>query len=156
MQENCFPLFVRMENRKVLLVGAGSVALRRAQGLLNSGAVLTVTAPEIAPGFWELRGTYGRERLEIRERAFTPGSIQGFDLALAATDDAEADLAVWRECREKKIPVNVASDRSLCDFYFPALVCAEDLVIGISSGGTDHGKVRRVSAKLREFFSRES
>ena len=155
MGNKYFPLFVNLEKKKILLIGAGNIALRRARGVLDFGAELTVVAPEIATEFFDLQDQYGKDCLVIVKHGFEPGSIDGFEFVLSATNDRDIDLAVYQECKEKGIPVNVASDQSLCDFYFPALVQEDNIVIGVSSGGDDHGKVRRVSAKIREWMKEQ-
>ena len=51
-------------------------------------------------------------------------------------------------CRKRGIPVNVADDKTLCDFYFPALVLTDDVVIGIGSGGENPGRVKEVRKRI--------
>lgn len=155
MGERYFPLFISMEGKRVLLVGAGTIALRRAKGLLEFGAVLVVTAPEIRTEFYRLQSVYGMERLVLKKAVFSPESVAGMDFVLSATDAAEVDTEVYRVCRERRIPVNIASDQKLCDFQFPALIQHENLVIGVNSGGSDHKKVRQVSEKIREWIMKK-
>ena len=154
MEEKFFPVFISMKNRQIWLIGAGNIALRRAAGLLDFGAVLTVIAPEISAGFYELQRTCGEERLILEKKKFVPGSIpaEGLLFVLSATDDRETDRAVYAECKEKGISVNIASDQTMCDFQFPALIQQENLVIGVNSGGRDHRKVRRISEKIRKWI----
>ena len=75
---------------------------------------------------------------------------RGYELVLTATGDTQADREVWEECKKHRIWVNVASDQALCDFRFPALIEQEGIVAGVNSCDNDHGKVREVSAKIRE------
>ena len=154
-ESNYFPLFIDMSGRRVRMIGAGAIALRRTKGLLDFGAIVTVTAPDIRKEFYELQETCGSNVLILEKKAFETGSISRghADFVLAATDDREVELAVYRECKEKKIPVNIASDQTLCDFQFPALIRQDGLVIGVNSGGGDHRKVRRASAGIREYLS---
>ncbi len=153
MGKKYFPLFISMEQKHILLVGAGSIALRRARGLLDFGAVLTVIAPEIRDEFRILQRQYGKDNLILMQREFLPGEIEAYDFALSATDSREVDSEVYRECKDKKIPVNIASDQRLCDFQFPALIEYDQIVIGVNSGGSDHKKVRNVSADIREVLN---
>lgn len=152
MDNRYFPIFIRMDQKQVLLIGAGNIALRRAKGLLNFGAVLTVIAPRIHPEFVELQKSYGEKSLKLVQREFMPGEIENFDFVLSATDDSQTDVCVCQECKEKKIPVNIASDQTLCDFQFPALIEQDNIVIGVNSGGSDHRKVRSISARIRELL----
>lgn len=149
-----FPLFVELEGKPIALYGAGRIAARRLRGLLRFGAHVTVTAPEISQEVQELAEQYAAQVTVIRMR-YRMGTIPNVMLVLSATDDAQVDRQIYDECREKGIPVNIASDQRLCDFYFPALMEHDGLVVGISSGGTDHGKVKAVSAALREMLAEE-
>lgn len=153
MSEKYFPVFINLEGKKALMVGGGNIAGRRVKGLLAFGAEVTVVAPTVSDQIRVLASQY--DTLRIEERTFAPGEIEGYDVALAATDDPAVDDAVYSESREKHIPVSVASDQSKCDFYFPGLIETEDVVIGVCSGGKNHSKVREVCAKIREWFVQE-
>lgn len=145
-----FPIFINMQNKECLLFGGGVIGARRAAGLLDFGARVTVVAPRIGPGIQKLMEAYP-ERLKIFREAYRPGEICA-DFVFSCTDDKETDLAIYRECKEKAIPVNIASDQSMCDFLFPALAKERNLVVGISSGGRDHKKVRQFAKRLREWM----
>ena len=100
--------------------------------------------------FLQLQQRYGRKRLELIRSPFMHGMTRGYELVLTATGDTQADREVWEECKKHRIWVNVASDQALCDFRFPALIEQEGIVAGVNSCDNDHGKVREVSAKIRE------
>lgn len=150
MNHRYFPFFVDITGKKVLQVGAGNIALRRIESLLRFGADVTVTASEIRMEFLQLQQRYGRKRLELIRSPFMHGMTRGYELVLTATGDTQADREVWEECKKHRIWVNVASDQALCDFRFPALIEQEGIVAGVNSCDNDHGKVREVSAKIRE------
>lgn len=145
-----FPLFVSMSEKKILVFGAGQIAARRIAALLRYGAVVTAAAPQIREELRELQKQYPRQ-LFLEERVYRVGEIQNedADFVLAATNHKEVNAAVCRECHHKEIPVNNASDHTQCDFYFPALVEQEQLVIGVSSMDGDHKKVAQFCARLR-------
>ena len=139
--------------------GGGTVAERRIRSLLDFGAGITVLSPTLTAGLEQLmrdgriiwkKGLYGKD--SGTDAACFPDSVQ---LVLSASDDPGVNEAVFSDCRRRGIPVNCADKKEHCDFYFPALVRSEDLVIGISSGGTDHGRVRRAAERLRGFLARE-
>ena len=171
-KNNYFPVFICMAERNILVYGGGKIALRRVQGLLNFGARIQLRAPEICPELLELKEKYPGQ-LQCEKRSYRPGEISELlqmsrktesgmaktdakiDFVLSAIRDPKADRQIWQECKAFGIPVNIASDQSLCDFQFPALVCQEDLVIGVNSGGKDHAKVRCISAKLRSWIKEQ-
>lgn len=159
MNHNFFPLFLDMTGKKFLVYGAGKIAARRVEVLLGFGALLTLVAKEFMPEMEaviekEKRGDFsqsGGKIVEIRREAYRPGTLdENMDYVLAATDDKEVNLGIYRECRHREMMVNVASDQSLCDFHFPAIVETEDVIIGIASGGSDPARVRDVARRLRE------
>lgn len=87
-----------------------------------------------------------------RERRFEESDLEGMDMVLAATDDPVLNHRITELCKEKSIPVNNASCKKDCDFFFPAILHEDGLTIGVSSGGDDHKKVAETCAKLRRIF----
>ena len=139
-----FPLFVNLSGKKILIVGAGSIALRRAEALSPFGAELMVTAPEGRPEMEKLAAVWNRRRFQEED-------LEGAVLVLAATDDKELNSLVAELCRERGIPVNSCSDRTQCDFYFPGIARRENLVIGVTASGKDHrlaATVGRTASKM--------
>ena len=143
-----FPLFVELEEKPCLIVGGGTVALRKAEKLLCCGARLTAVAPAFAPGWDALAG-----RAALLRRAFCPADVDGQTLVIAATDDAAVNTAVAAQCRDARIPVNTVDDPGNCTFLFPALVRRGALCVGISTGGASPTAAadvrRRIEAALR-------
>lgn len=125
-----FPMFVNLQNAPVLLVGGGTVALRKAEKLLPYGPHITVVSPAIAPELAALPG------LTLCRRAFAESDLQGPPaLVIAATDDASLNHRISALCRAQRIPVNVVDDLAACGFVFPALVQRGRLSVGICTGG---------------------
>lgn len=144
-----FPIFINMAGKKVIIYGGGTIAFRRATALLLYGARVKLFAPAVSDGVKALKKQYP-DSIRIYKRPYD-GTIPEVDFVFSAIDDKQTDLAIYQACKEKGIPVNIASNRSMCDFYFPALVRWEDIVIGISSGGRDTKKAKLVAQKIREF-----
>lgn len=148
MEKAYFPMFMNMEEKTVLVFGAGQIAARRVEVLLRFGCIITLEAPHISP---ELEDVIRGHRITIIKQEYQPGDVpEETDYVLAITDNEEVNDRIYRECRHKEIPVNVASDRSKCDFYFPAIIESEDIIIGITSSGSNHKKVSELAEKLRE------
>lgn len=87
-----------------------------------------------------------------RERCFEESDLERMDMVLAATDDPALNHRITELCRAGNIPVNNASCKEDCDFFFPAILQEDGLTIGVSSGGDDHKKVAEICAKLRRTF----
>lgn len=147
MERPYFPVFIDMTGRIVLIVGAGKIALRRVRILLQFGACIRVIAPHICR---ELKEMEAEGKLRMECRAYQSGDVQGAALVIAATDSREANRQIWEECRMADVPVNVADDKELCDFYFPSVVMTEEAVVGISSGGNDPGKTKEIRRKIEK------
>lgn len=125
-----FPMFVQLKGAEALLVGGGTVALRKAEKLLPYGPHIKVVAPDIIPELAALPG------LTLCRRPFAESDLQGTPaLVIAATDEPALNRNIAALCREKRIPVNVVDDPEACGFLFPALVRRGRLSVGISTGG---------------------
>lgn len=125
-----FPMFVPLEGRRGLIVGGGTVALRKLEKLAPYGASLCVIAPRILS---EIAAMPDVERIE---RRFQPSDMDAdWALVIAATDDPCENHRIAEQCGRRGIPVNVADDPAYCSFIFPALVQRGPLSVGISTGG---------------------
>lgn len=147
-----FPMFVSLEQKKIVVVGAGQIALRRIRTLQSFCSSIRVIARELPKETKEaVRDLQMDGVIELSLKVFEEQDLdEPVDIVLAATDDTQlnADIAAW--CRWKGIPVNVASDRALCDFYFPAVIQKDHLVIGVGGDGTDHKLVAETASVIRE------
>ena len=135
-----FPMFIDLTGRKVTVVGAGSIALRRVKVLLSFGAKVTMIAPEakeVPEGVTYLR------------RPYAPGDLEGSFLAVAATDCRTVNHQVGLDAAALSIPVSVADCQRECSFFFPAICQGENLVAGIVSDGSDHHKTARAARAIR-------
>ena len=149
MERPYFPMFIDLTDKKILVAGGGTIALRRIRTLLKFRADIRVIAPELCE---ELAQLESEGKISAERREYRTSDIDGVYIVLAATDDHEVNRRIWEECRAAGVTVNVADDRSLCDFYFPSIVMTEDTVIGINCGGEDHAKVKETRIKIEEMF----
>lgn len=142
-----FPAFLDITGRKIYVYGAGRVASRRVRTLLLFEPALTVIAPAFSGAVIQAEED---GRLTCVHGSYEPGSIpDDAFMVLAATDDASVNEAIYEECREKKVPVNVCSSREHCDFQFPGVAVKGDVVIGVNAGGENHGLARAWTDKIR-------
>lgn len=153
-----FPLFVSLYGRHALIVGGGRIAARRARVLLCFGCNVQVIAPKLNEELEQLLHSGEQDaQLQWTCRNWRAGDCTGQDylpdLALAATDDPQVNDAFVEECHRAGIPVNRCDCHEACDFYFPAIVEHDGLVIGLASDGTQHKRVKQTAAALRELLS---
>lgn len=123
-----FPMFVDIKKKKCLIVGGGTVALRKVQILLDFGADVVVVAPEVFPKIKEYPVT-------VYQRNFEKEDLQGCELVVAATDDAGLNHEIAEAAQKQKIPVNAVDQQEDCSFIFPSYVREQELVGAFSSGG---------------------
>ena len=138
----CFPLFVDLNDKTVLVVGGGPVAARKARVLLDYGPRVLVCAPRFVPELEQLSGA------ELLRQPFVPDLLEGVSLAIAATDDRVLNRTVAQLCRKRAIPVNVADSREESTFLFPAVVRRGRLSVGISTGGASPAAAAHVRRTL--------
>ena len=139
-----FPFFVDIADKKILIAGGGNVALRKAQKLLQYGADITVTAPEICAELERLDG------VTLIRRGFTDSDADGAFAVIAATDDRALNSHIYELCTRRNILVNTVDDPENCGFYFPALVREGNVTIGISTGGTAPAFAKFVREKVED------
>lgn len=152
-----FPMFIDIEGKHILVVGAGKIALRRVQSLLQFRARIKVIAKEIPKEQKEAFHLLVSEgKIVLEEKAFEESDLtEAFFLVLAATNVKKLNHEICMLCRKRKILANTATDRTDCDFYFPAVAVQEELVVGITGDGSDHRKVAETAARIRKVLEME-
>ena len=150
-------MFIDIEGKHILVVGAGKIALRRVQTLLQFRARIKVIAKEIPKEQKEAFHLLVSEgKIVLEEKAFDESDLtEAFFLVLAATNVKKLNHEICMLCRKRKILANTATDRTDCDFYFPAVAVQEELVVGITGDGSDHRKVAETAARIRKVLEME-
>ncbi|MFQ2272041.1 siroheme synthase CysG [Aeromonas enteropelogenes] len=139
------PIFCRLDNKPVLLVGGGEVAERKARLLLEAGAHLTVIAPELDPELAELAANGSIEWLAAE---FAPAHLTGRWLVVAATDQREVNALVYQSANQARIFANVVDDPKRSSFIMPSIIDRSPLMVAISSGGKAPVLARLLREKL--------
>ncbi len=134
-----YPIFLNLQDRPVLVVGAGKVALRKTRAIVDAGAQVTVVAPRSGPEFASLP-------VRMFRRRFRPSDLNNVALVFAATDDREVNRAIGLAARRRGIWANIADSAAECDFIVPARLERGIVQIAIATGGRNP----RVSAQLRK------
>ena len=142
-----FTMFVDLSDKKIVVVGGGNIATRRIKTLLQFTRNITAVAPKTTMELHEL-GKAGFVNLINR-----PVKRSDFTMAfmvIAATNDWKLNDEIYRVCKEEGIYVNVADDKSKCDFYFPGIYMQDEVVVGITASGLNHKKARKVRVAIQE------
>lgn len=141
------PIFVRLEKRPVLVVGAGSVALSKIESLLRTAAVITVVAPQAVA---EVRFLAEQGRVAWRRREFEPDDLDGAFLVIAATNDSAINRTVHEQAAQRHILCNAVDDPPNCDFYFGSVITRGNLQIAISTSGESPALAQRLREEIGE------
>lgn len=147
MNNDYFPVFMDIRSYKIVVVGAGRIALRRVETLLKFTDQVTVVAPDIRPEFRELEA---QGKVLLKCKAYEREDILDADMVLAALDDEQVNRDIYSACRCMGILVNIASDKTKCDFYFPGIVKRENVVVGITASGEDHRLAKEIRLAIED------
>ena len=144
-----FPIFLKLTARPCIVIGAGHLAESKIDSLLAAQAQVTVIAPRANPRVLELAAA---GEIHYHPRAYQPGDIAGAFLAVAATDDAAVNRAVFAEAEVADILVNAVDDPPFCDFYFPSVVRRGELQIAISTAGHSPALAQRLRKEINHLL----
>lgn len=147
-----FPMFFDVTGKRAVIVGAGTIAARRAQTLADFGMDIHVVAPG---GAGKMESLESAGQICWERKCFEPADLDGAYMVLAATNDSKLNDEIVRECRGRKILVNHAGDRTQCDFYFPGIARDGQIVIGATASGKDHGKAKKLTEQLRRWLEEQ-
>ena len=149
MEKRYFPLFIDISEKKIVVIGGGKIAERRVEALLSFQGNVTVISPEIT----ETLEKYVREdKIVWIQDCYQEEMLSGVDFVLAATNDAACNEQVVADCHSRGILVNASHKKEVCDFYFPGTVTDGEIVVGISSSGENHAKVKRVREAIENLI----
>ena len=143
------PLFFKADKRRVLLVGGGQVALRKAKLVLRAGAKLRVVADDICA---ELADILKNTDHEVFVRTYQHTDLDKVALVIAATDNLKLNSQIAQDADQANIPVNVVDQPELCSFIFPSIVDRSPLVVAVSSGGKSPVLARLLRSRLETFI----
>jgi siroheme synthase-like protein len=138
-----FPIFLKLQGRRCLVVGGGTIAAPKIASLLRAGGVVTVVSPHALP---EIQAQAGEGELTWVSREFVDNDLDGMFLVVAATDQQLINHSVAEAARINGVLCNSVDDPPDCDFFYPSAVRRGDLQIAISTAG----KSPALSQRLRE------
>lgn len=150
MENTLFPIFLKTDAFRFLIIGGGKIGLEKTETLLrqNPLAVIKIIAKQISGGLWQLLKDY--PHLEWEERSFENKDLAFVDFLIIATDNTELNREIKYRANEKGILVNAADQPDLCDFYLGSIVNKGHLKIAISTNGKSPVLARRLREHLEE------
>ncbi|MGH9736613.1 MAG: precorrin-2 dehydrogenase/sirohydrochlorin ferrochelatase family protein [Candidatus Acidiferrales bacterium] len=147
MKPTLFPAFIKLAGRACVVVGAGSVAESKIASLLESGAQVTVIAPNAMD---EIKRLAISHRVRWVPRKFLVTDLDRAFLVVVATSDPDVNRAVFHEAFERGVLCNSVDDPPNCDFYFPAVVRRGPLQIAISTSGESPALAQRIRREIED------
>lgn len=157
-QNPLYPIFLKLHQLNVLIVGAGTVGCEKLFFILKSSpnANITIVAPEVSAQIREILQKYPDHKVQIIRKAFEPTDINGHDLIIAATNIKSLNQQVQREAKKHLKLVNVADTPELCDFYLGSIVSRGNLKIAISTNGKSPTLAKRFRQLMESVLPQES
>ncbi|HEY1660470.1 MAG TPA: bifunctional precorrin-2 dehydrogenase/sirohydrochlorin ferrochelatase [Candidatus Sulfotelmatobacter sp.] len=144
-----FPMFLKLEGKRCLVVGAGTVGAPKIVRLAETGARVSVIALEAREEINELAG---EKKIVLELRAFEANDLDGKFLAVVATASPALNQAIYEEAQRRGVLCNVVDVPELCDFYYPAVVQRGDLQIAISTNGQSPSLAQKLRQQLEKQF----
>jgi siroheme synthase-like protein len=150
-----YPVFLKLHELRLLLVGGGNVALEKLQSVLANSpdTRITIVAPMIREEVRNLIATF--PQCILVERPFEERDIDNADVIICATDNKELHKQIKGLANKKKILVNVADTPELCDFYLGSIVQKGNLKIGVSTNGKSPTVAKRIKELLNDVLPEE-
>ena len=147
-----YPIYLDIEDRPVLIIGGGEVCARKAETMLKYGGRVTVVSPAFTEDIerWATDG-----KLTLRRKKYEEADLDGAAIVIASTDDPCINARIARDCRRRKIPVNVVDVTHLCEFIVPAIIESGSIQVAISTGGKSPALARTLKEDLRRAIGDE-
>ena len=146
-RNNLYPIFLKVKNLEVLIVGGGYVAEEKLHFLLKSSpdAKVTMVSPMFRSDTIALAKT---GEVTLIDDVYKKNYLKGKHIVVATTDIPEVNINVWRDCRAEAKLVNVADNPPYCDFYMGGIVTKGNVKVAIST----NGKSPTTAKRLRQYF----
>ncbi|MBG47541.1 MAG: siroheme synthase [Pseudozobellia sp.] len=142
-----YPIFLKVSELNILIVGGGNVALEKLTFLLKSSpnAKVEMVAPMFRKDTIDLAS---KNNVTMYKDEYNDSHLENKHIVIATTDNPQVNLTVYEDCRKKSLLVNVADNPPLCDFYMGGIVTKGNVKIAIST----NGKSPTTAKRLRQFF----
>ena len=142
-------MFYSMNNKKILLIGAGNISSEKLEKLLDFTKEITIIAPNIDKFIINEAKIHD---LTVIKREYKEDDIKGFDIVIVAVDDFSLQESIYFECKKENILCNCVDLQQYCDFIFPSYIKEGDLTIAISTSGSSPAFAKRFKEYLKNII----
>jgi precorrin-2 dehydrogenase/sirohydrochlorin ferrochelatase len=147
-----YPIYLDLAGKRVVVIGAGPVAARKANTLQKAGARVIIVAKKVDPAFEK---SCNLPHVKVVISAYSKDYLAEAVLAIAATNDLELNRRIYKDCQKLEVLCNVVDQPDLCDFYVPAVVKRGPLQIAISTDGNCPAYAGHLRKKLEDQFTED-
>lgn len=153
---NLFPVFLKLEQLNLVIVGGGYIALEKITAVLDNSpnTKVKLVASEISQEIKNLASSFPNVSLHLK--SYHQSDLNNCDLVIAAVGDINLAEQIQKDAKEKGILINAADKPTLCDFYLGSIVRKGDLKIAISTNGKSPTMAKRVKETLNDVFPDET
>ena len=144
-----FPAFVKLDNKKILIVGGGYVAYEKLDHLLDFTHNISLIASEFSD---DMLNRIKKENLEFEERAYRKGDIKEYGVVIIAVDDIPLQAEIFKESKNYNCLCNAVDSIDYCDFIFPSYVKKDDLTIAVSTSGSSPAVAKYLRVYLQKLI----
>jgi precorrin-2 dehydrogenase/sirohydrochlorin ferrochelatase len=144
-----FPAFIKLDNKKILIVGGGRIAYEKLEHLLDFTQDIFVIAAEFSD---EMLEKINNEKLQYQQRFYSKGDIKGFTIVIVAADDIPLQAEIFEEAKQYNCLCNAVDSVEYCDFIFPSYVKKDDLTIAISTSGASPAMAKHLKRYLNNLI----
>jgi len=144
-----FPSFLKLDNKKILIVGGGVIAYEKLVHLLDFTRDITLVALEFSDNMLAKIKEHG---LDFKQRAYKKGDIADCSIVIVAVDDIPLQAEIYKESQNYKCLCNAVDSVDYCDFIFPSYIKKGDLTVAVSTSGSSPAMAKHLRIYLQKMI----
>lgn len=144
-----FPAFLKLTDKKILIVGGGYIAYEKLEHLLDFTKDIEIISPELSD---DMLNAIKRENLTYQQRKYEVGDIKDFAVVIIAVDDIPLQAEIFQESKQYNCLCNAVDSVDYCDFIFPSYVKKDDLTVAISTSGASPAVAKHLRRYLQKLI----
>jgi precorrin-2 dehydrogenase/sirohydrochlorin ferrochelatase len=144
-----FPAFLKLDNKKILIVGGGYIAYEKLEHLLDFSSNISIIALELSD---DMKRVIEEKSLNFEKRGYQKGDIKDFAIVIVAVDDIPLQARIFAESKEYNCLCNSVDSVDYCDFIFPSYIKKDDLTIAVSTSGASPAVAKHLRKYLQELI----